>query len=309
MDVYSIAEKILERIPTGLSKLEQARFVYIELGKLVSFDEEYKLGNSETKKALRKSAYKIKEFEHFKNMKDNKIICISLTKLYNILMGKIGIKATEVKEDYDVHMYSELYIDGEYYEADLVDDLKCIQTRRKTKGFKCISNSIEDKKLEEIDIKIGYSYEGEKDFNDMLKEIRENVKSIKEIDKKVEEILKTIGEYKDVSKMAYTEKMNDYEYIINRVLTEEERKKLHYNHLYREKAGKRKYTCCISVQRKNGSYYRRIYSEKDGDFLLIDDEKIIELMENGLRACQNNKIPGLKKTIKELKKKNNEFNR
>ena len=44
MDVYSIAEKILERIPTGLSKLEQARFVYIELGKLVSFDEEYKLG-------------------------------------------------------------------------------------------------------------------------------------------------------------------------------------------------------------------------------------------------------------------------
>ena len=40
MNINNIAEQILRKMPKGLSKLEQARFVYIELGKMVSFDEE-----------------------------------------------------------------------------------------------------------------------------------------------------------------------------------------------------------------------------------------------------------------------------
>lgn len=308
MNIYNIAERILKKIPEGLSDLEKARFVYLELGKMVSFNEEYWFGNGKIKNKIYKSQTKI---EDLKDIKNNKIICVSLSNLYNYMMGRIGIKAVQAHDVNDSrHVYSEFEIDGKRYKADLQKDLHFIQTKRRTWEFGEIDVSVADsevntEEIEKIDAKIGYSYQGEKNFRRLIANIENEIKKVDELDKKMNIILNKISEYEDISKMGYSEKIWYYYYIIKRMLTLQEKKRECENQLYTEDNDKRKYTCCISVLKRDGEFYRMIYSEKNGKFIPVEDEILIELIEDGLKTCRNEKIPGLKKKMKELKNKNN----
>lgn len=308
MNIYNIAERILKKIPEGLSDLEKARFVYLELGKMVSFNEEYWFGNNKIKNKIYKSQTKI---EDLKDIKNNKIICVSLSNLYNYMMGRIGIKAVQAHDVNDSrHVYSEFEIDGKRYKADLQKDLHFIQTKRRTWEFGEIDISVADsevntEEIEKIDAKIGYSYQGEKNFRRLIANIENEIKKVDELDKKMNIILNKISEYEDISKMGYSEKIWYYYYIIKRMLTLQEKKRECENQLYTEDNDKRKYTCCISVLKRDGEFYRMIYSEKNGKFIPVEDEILIELIEDGLKTCRNEKIPGLKKKMKELKNKNN----
>lgn len=311
MNIYNIAERILKKIPEGLSDLEKARFVYLELGKMVSFNEEYWFGNSKIKNKIYKSQTKI---EDLKDIKNNKIICVSLSNLYNYMMGRIGIKAVQAHDVNDSrHVYSEFEIDGKRYKADLQKDLHFIQTKRRTWEFGEIDVSVADsevntEEIEKIDAKIGYSYQGEKNFRRLIANIENEIKKVDELDKKMNIILNKISEYEDISKMGYSEKIWYYYYIIKRMLTLQEKKRECENQLYTEDNDKRKYTCCISVLKRDGDFYRMIYSEKNGKFIPVEDEILIELIEDGLKTCRNEKIPGLKKKMKELNNKNNAKN-
>lgn len=308
MNIYNIAERILKKIPEGLSDLEKARFVYLELGKMVSFNEEYWFGNSKIKNKIYKSQTKI---EDLKDIKNNKIICVSLSNLYNYMMGRIGIKAVQAHDVNDSrHVYSEFEIDGKRYKADLQKDLHFIQTKRRTWEFGEIDVLVADsevntEEIEKIDAKIGYSYQGEKNFRRLIANIENEIKKVDELDKKMNIILNKISEYEDISKMGYSEKIWYYYYIIKRMLTLQEKKRECENQLYTEDNDKRKYTCCISVLKRDGEFYRMIYSEKNGKFIPVEDEILIELIEDGLKTCRNEKIPGLKKKMKELNNKNN----
>ena len=299
---------ILKKIPEGLSDLEKARFVYLELGKMVSFNEEYWFGNNKIKNKIYKSQTKI---EDLKDIKNNKIICVSLSNLYNYMMGRIGIKAVQAHDVNDSrHVYSEFEIDGKRYKADLQKDLHFIQTKRRTWEFGEIDVLVADsevntEEIEKIDAKIGYSYQGEKNFRRLIAKIENEIKKVDELDKKMNIILNKISEYEDISKMGYSEKIWYYYYIIKRMLTLQEKKRECENQLYTEDNDKRKYTCCISVLKRDGEFYRMIYSEKNGKFIPVEDEILIELIEDGLKTCRNEKIPGLKKKMKELKNKNN----
>lgn len=308
MNIYNIAERILKKIPEGLSDLEKARFVYLELGKMVSFNEEYWFGNNKIKNKIYKSQTKI---EDLKDIKNNKIICVSLSNLYNYMMGRIGIKAVQAHDVNDSrHVYSEFEIDGKRYKADLQKDLHFIQTKRRTWEFGEIDVLVADsevntEEIEKIDAKIGYSYQGEKNFRRLIANIENEIKKVDELDKKMNIILNKISEYEDISKMGYSEKIWYYYYIIKRMLTLQEKKRECENQLYTEDNDKRKYTCCISVLKRDGEFYRMIYSEKNGKFIPVEDEILIELIEDGLKTCRNEKIPGLKKKMKELNNKNN----
>lgn len=297
MNISNIAEQILRKIPPGLTKLEQARFVYIELGRMVSFDEEYWFGNNQTRKRIYTSSQKVRDF---KDLEDNKIICVSLSNLYNSLMKSIGINAVQQKDDdEDPHVYSLLNIDGEHYMADLQRDLKYIQARRKTAFFAKTfyyegEEEVAAQKLKKIDEKIGYLYEGEEELQKLIDEIKQKTETVEDLDEKVKIILTSIEEYKDIYQMGYIEKMAYYDNIMRKLLTVKEKNKVYKSDLYVEKNGRRKYTCCISVQKKDGEFYRTIYSENTGTFLPVEDEKLLELMQNGLKPVGMTKMPRLK---------------
>ena len=300
MDISNLTENILRRMPANLTQIEQARYIYLQLGKLFTFDEKYWLGNSKTRKMIYKSARKI---HTPKDLKSNKVICVSLTNTYNGLLQRMGIEAEAVHAEDDLHVYSIFKIDGVEYEADLQRDMKFIQAHRKTRLFGrepdySTRKLISDEQMQEMDEKFGYTYEGDENLYILINRLKEKLKQFSSVGKKTEYALGQIGQFEEDSDMGFVEKMLYYEMILPDVLNEKEAKKIQIMDMYVENDGERKYTCCISANNEKNSYERFIYSEKTGTFLPIDERDLIKLMDEGLRTVGNKKIRGLTKSTK-----------
>ena len=264
MDINNVSEHILNRMPEGLSQIEQARYIYIELGKLVSFDEGYWLGNRREKEKIYKSSRKIKEF---KDLKSNKVICVSLFKLYNSLLNKIGIEAIEESEEEVkfAHVYSSIIIDGKIIKVDLQKDLKNIQAKLRIMHFDEEREATSKTILRKIDEKIGYSYDGEKKLKEIIERVKSRSLKCENFSDKIKIVLEEIESNQDILKMEYTEKMYFYDKIIF-LLFRIDGNKLAINDMIKEGKEKR-YTRCISVRDKDGTIKRFIYSEKEKIFL------------------------------------------
>ena len=300
MDISNLTENILRRMPANLTQIEQARYIYLQLGKLFTFDEKYWLGNSKTRKMIYKSARKI---HTPKDLKSNKVICVSLTNTYNGLLQRMGIEAEAVHAEDDLHVYSIFKIDGVEYEADLQRDMKFIQAHRKTRLFGrepdySTRKLISDEQMQEMDEKFGYTYEGDENLYILINRLKEKLKQFSSVGKKTEYALKQIGQFEEDSDMGFVEKIFYYKMIFTKKKKKKEAKKIQIMDMYVENDGERKYTCCISANNEKNSYERFIYSEKTGTFLPIDERDLIKLMDEGLRTVGNKKIKGLTRVTK-----------
>lgn len=297
MDINNLTENILRRMPANLTQMEQARYIYLQLGKLFTFDEKYWLGNSKTRRMIYKSAKKIKTP---KDLKNNKVICVSLTNMYNSLLQRMGIEAEAVHAEDDLHVYTIFKVDGVEYEADLQRDMKFIQAHRKTRSFGrepdySTRKLISDEQMQEMDDKFGYTYEGDEYLAILIDRLRDKLELLPNMEQKIEYALKKIESFEADTDMGFVEKMLYYEMILPDVLSSKESKKVQIMDMYVEEDGERKYTCCISANKEKNEYVRYMYSEKTGTFLPIDEQELIKLMSEGLRTVGNKKIQGLRK--------------
>lgn len=297
MDINNLTENILRRMPANLTQMEQARYIYLQLGKLFTFDEKYWLGNSKTRRMIYKSA---KRIQTPKDLKNNKVICVSLTNMYNSLLQKMGIEAEAVHAEDDLHVYTIFKIDGVEYEADLQRDMKFIQAHRKTRSFGrepdySTRKLISDEQMQEMDDKFGYTYEGDEYLAILIDRLRDKLELLPNMEQKIKYALKKIERFEADTDMGFVEKMLYYEMILPDVLSSKESKKVQIMDMYVEEDGERKYTCCISANKEKNEYVRYMYSEKTGTFLPIDEQELIKLMSEGLRTVGNKKIQGLGK--------------
>ena len=297
MDINNLTENILRRMPANLTQMEQARYIYLQLGKLFTFDEKYWLGNSKTRRMIYKSA---KRIQTPKDLKNNKVICVSLTNMYNSLLQRMGIEAEAVHAEDDLHVYTIFKIDGVEYEADLQRDMKFIQAHRKTRSCGrepdySTRKLISDEQMQEMDDKFGYTYEGDEYLAILIDRLRDKLELLPNMEQKIEYALKKIENFEADTDMGFVEKMLYYEMILPDVLSSKESKKVQIMDMYVEKDGERKYTCCISANKEKNEYVRYMYSEKTGTFLPIDEQELIKLMSEGLRTVGNKKIQGLRK--------------
>lgn len=297
MDINNLTENILRRMPANLTQMEQARYIYLQLGKLFTFDEKYWLGNSKTRRMIYKSA---KRIQTPKDLKNNKVICVSLTNMYNSLLQKMGIEAEAVHAEDDLHVYTIFKIDGVEYEADLQRDMKFIQAHRKTRSFGrepdySTRKLISDEQMQEMDDKFGYTYEGDEYLAILIDRLRDKLELLPNMEQKIKYALKKIERFEADTDMGFVEKMLYYEMILPDVLSSKESKKVQIMDMYVEEDGERKYTCCISANKEKNEYVRYMYSEKTGTFLPIDEQELIKLMSEGLRTVGNKKIQGLRK--------------
>lgn len=297
MDINNLTENILRRMPANLTQMEQARYIYLQLGKLFTFDEKYWLGNSKTRRMIYKSAKKI---QTPKDLKNNKVICVSLTNTYNSLLQRMGIEAEAVHAEDDLHVYTIFKIGGVEYEADLQRDMKFIQAHRKTRSFGrepdySTRKLISDEQMQEMDDKFGYTYEGDEYLAILIDRLRDKLELLPNMEQKIKYALKKIERYEADTDMGFVEKMLYYEMILPDVLSSKESKKVQIMDMYVEEDGERKYTCCISANKEKNEYVRYMYSEKTGTFLPIDEQELIKLMSEGLRTVGNKKIQGLRK--------------
>lgn len=173
-------ESIITNMPSDLSDLEKAYYVYIELGKVVSENPDFVFSDR---------PYKI---EHYNDEMDEKFygICKSISELYVSVLKdeRIGIDAELVKKNPESpisHIDTILKIDGKCYVANLISDLSKIKSSRRIDSFgsdleRFANNSkaLEEftgytKRLEkrfgklstltrgqreQMDVKLGYSY-------------------------------------------------------------------------------------------------------------------------------------------------------
>lgn len=155
----TFVDKIFKDMPPNLTQVEKARYIYIQLGKYFSYDEQYIISNSEKEKR--------EIFDRdIEDIVNDKVVCTSLSRIYENLLNSIGINAKTrlVKGERLGHAYTEIELDGEKYKADLIHDLMHIKTGFKTKHFMPIDEKnlsyshIQEETLKEIDDKIGYTY-------------------------------------------------------------------------------------------------------------------------------------------------------
>lgn len=297
--IQRLKEKMIETIPDQLSPMEQVRYLYIELGKLVSFDERYWKGNSKTKKKIYRASFR-KRMEDLKS--DRRIICVSLARMFQELLAEIGVKATLYQPDPDdPHINNIVEIDGKRYVMDLQRDLEYIQTNRRTQHFGKKSkkeyvqfSEISVEEEEQIDRRIGYVQE-DRDYTEhylwMLQKAIEGEEL--SLEEKVVFVLEHAKDYKDLSQVGIVEKSKFYAWCFERCFTPEERRRITENYL--QTVEDFQLLSCITVTGKRNRYTRFLFQEKKNYHLQVDEEEFKCLLKTRMKALPNEGIPGIKK--------------
>ena len=129
--------------------------------------------------------------------------------------------------------------------------------------------------------------------------LKKAVSTAADIKTKVELILSSATQFKDISEMQIVERTKYYLWLLQQCLTKEEYSKVSEGAFYREKIVEgetvRDYTSCISIREKGEVYNRYLFSNREDKYLIIEEERLLELIEQGLTPTINSKIEGIKK--------------
>lgn len=297
INLNKLIEKMNKRFPEGsLNEIEKARYLYIELGKLLKFDINY-ISSSE-----RKSEDVYWKPVNFDKIEDNEFICRQIAEMYAELLNRAGLNAKrhyrtmgEVIDEYFdptcKHAYTVIKLqDGRKFIADLVYDLPFIQGGMNTLFFGEKDERREDivlinqDEVREIDKKIGYSYPVDlyksayvytNEFYKMIKEDLENPERLKEyIDATYPETersdiltrykLDAITRFVDTSKMGFREGRMFLERLFGEFFSKEERERITMSNLITENErehyyGPTKMMECFTFDRGDGMYDYYMY--------------------------------------------------
>ena len=325
MTKKDLVEEIIQNMPEGLTQLEKARYIYIELGKQRRFDTRYYYGNTSTRKRIYQEAQLARK-NHAKLRNKRTIICITLSEIYKIALKEVGIECEIVQNSIfgDKHVIPIVILNDEKrgklrIRADLQQDLEAIQTRMSTVEFGTINryerdyNVISEHELRKIDQKIGYIKE---DYRDSDIDIARN--NVREMD--ANESLKYIFEnnklFSNTHFNGQVERRKYYSFLLNTLIPHYTDKKVYMFSCYREKnneerlestAENREYTlCAFSYEKEDVNVY--LYSTKEERFLPISLEKLQELQDEGLVLGTKRKTKGvnlLKKFINSYMRQKN----
>lgn len=171
-----LKDKILINMPDNLTDLEKARYLYIELGKNVSFSTKFQNTDEFTFAQMMTNKVDINRFN------DNQINCVMWAELYSQLLTKFNINNEII--DYG-HKYVEFYIEGKRWCADATyesyNDLARIHNDDETLNFgpaiysgeRHSNDVLLDKQtvdlINTIDAKIGYNNSEKDNFNEVKK--------------------------------------------------------------------------------------------------------------------------------------------
>lgn len=170
---------ILKDMPENLNDLEKIRWIYIQLGKKYSYNDKYITTQSQEEKE------KILK-QHPEEIFSDRVVCTSLSKMYENLLKEVGIQAETIFEN--GHAYNEFELNGERYFADLTHDLSNIKVGFSTQNFllKRKDNLYQidemqkfNDKIKKIDDKIGYTYNGIY-TNEIVKRLKEEMQILED---------------------------------------------------------------------------------------------------------------------------------
>lgn len=190
MQMNSLSD-FIKAIPKELTTvIPKARYLYLELGKRSFYDPNYKyfmFGEED-----------ILEYTYKMYRNPNVIICTTLAKQFVELLNSSEIKAELVQDEghYLVAFYDEEDI---RHLVDITNDLKNIQFGCKTTHF--ATNTIDEKRIEEIDLELGYITPIKGYTNDYWYVVRDIVQNSNLSKKrKLETVLQNLQKFGDITK-------------------------------------------------------------------------------------------------------------
>lgn len=298
--------KLLEKMPQDLTKLEAARWLYIELGKRFRYNMNVFYISEEKLGEIYNEDINIDEDILNEN------ICKPINIIYLELLKRIGVDG-ELKTLSGQYKYNHVGAvltldDGLQIYTDLTVDLYCIQKSLRTNNFGYSSpegeyDILSRRELKKIDDKIGYTFKGlyMNDFIDLVAKEMQNDDTIRKyllrsfkngeptniVSDKFEFLLKQIP----FEQMGYVEARNFLIYLIQTIFKPEEKSHIEQYDLYREKEDPnvgRDFLNCIIIDENNEKQY---YIQSNGkEIRKLDREKMEKLFESGWRNKNKNLI-------------------
>lgn len=284
----------------NLSELELVRYVYIYLGKILSFDINFLFGNTELRKQIYRKCSK-DEKELNKNLENQQAICKSIAYLIEYILNKLDIKVESITDYYEnvpyPHLSNIVFLkNGLSFPIDLQHDLENIQTNYRTSHF---GDNISDEILEQIDYKIGYIKEEQNYTEEYLYMLELALTPNLPLPQKIKFILDNIDVYCDISNMKYSERKNYYYNFIQKFIDKKEKNKLHFIDCYKMTIGLKEYQFCVIIDIPNNDNIVYIYSNQLQKFQEYNLEDITNLLKQGYVFLGN--IPGIKKYNQKVK--------
>ena len=296
-------ERIIANMPSNLTDIEKARYIYISLGRLFCFDEQYLFGKARTEAHIYKRAVSSSpSFSDLQDGRKRKAVCINMSRMYCAVLREVGIKARSSRDDFeDKHEDSFFEIDGKTFKADLTNDIKFIQLNLPTRYFANTgSNSLSSKELQDIDNHIGYSYSGEQLINTTIEELSSELEHENMLGNKVSRMLEAISNIPGVQNLELVERDSFYEFMFKRLLSKNDKPRFHKNVLYTQDGDTRKnfhilYTTHdFDKYTKKNVFRRFLFSNAQKKFVEIPDEELINIInENNFNTHLAKRIPGL----------------
>lgn len=306
----NISKKILDNMPKNLSDLEKARYIYIELGKILTFSTKFQ--NTDDDSFFEMLNKKVDVTNALED--ELKINCVMWSQYYSQLLTLVNIKNEIINMS---HQYVEFDINNEKWIADatygLYSDLSRIANHDDTAYFGPAlfqsknSNTIymseeTEKLLSDIDQKLGYNTKDKQnlmEFKELLYQIKEGNIDIEdfshnnEINKsnrtcfKLEFLFSKLGKIES----GYYE-FKDFVYHLEKlILTEQEQKNVGSVELKRTNKDKTVdiIECIYALNEDEYNYY---LLGPNTSIKKVDSSQIIKLSVMGY-GIENKKIPGI----------------
>lgn len=296
-----------------MTETEIIRYIYLDLGKRLSFNENFlPFGSSKKKQNLYKyHSRNLVDLEEC--METNKAICKSISYILEYVLKEFRVDIKTVVDPNDERKCPHTYNiikqkDGKRYAVDLQEDIYNIQSHSSTKGF---GYSIQDGKSyvisrfeqEQMDRKNGYIDDENYYSDDYLNLLKYDINFMEDFDEKVRFILENI-DICDNPNMGYTDRQWHHKTILEEFFNNKEFNyqdntgKIRMIDCYKDMNDERHYVNCISVQTKNGTEIY-VYNKKEYRYCKMDLKIFAKAVKNGL-VIHNCNVPGLNKALKEL---------
>ena len=305
-------EKIIKDMPKNLSDLEKAKYLYMEIGKVLSYKLEFKYCyDNRFQEDIYEEVISIEDIEKSDYQNKINIVCSQAGKIIQEALKKVNIKSYlfgyEPGEFNHIDVIAN--IDGKSYCLDIALDLANIQKGFQTTGFalksklydgtKC--DTLKKEEIKKIDEKLGYCKNGMymNDVINMIKQELNNDENIKSFMKKENPSLNNIKITKDMilkykidfiykymkNNLEEENKMNIYEVrayyrnIFRSILTAEEILKNNNYDFYYNEDGKIKNSSISEYDFKDELIYY-IYNDKKRGYEKISNDDLKEISKN-----------------------------
>ncbi|MBQ2938256.1 MAG: hypothetical protein IJE05_05220 [Clostridia bacterium] len=303
---------IMENMPKDLTDIEKVRYLYLEIGKVISYNVEY-IYSIDTRYAKDIYDEKITIDSIEKNNYQNKImlLCKQASEILNEALNEINIKSRCIgfEEGSQYHVDVLVNIHNKRYCLNLIKDVANIQKGLRTTGFATTRklydgtncDTIKQDDLKIIDKKLGYC-RNNMYMDDAISMLKEEIKDVENIKKYIiqenpnlnnKKISKdTILKYKiqfiykfiknnlcEKDKMEIVEIKAFYKKLFKEFLSKTERDIIRFYDFYYKSDNQIKHSTISEIQFKDEKIHY-IYDDKQRKFTEITKENLKELSKS-----------------------------